>query len=103
MREGARNRFSLSHGRGPDPLSSGHNFKIDRALGYSVFFIVDAETDLVEIFDFIKESRFPINAGNLIAQIRKTCSDLSEFPERGRIVPELKRIGISVCVLRSLK
>ena len=31
---------------------------------------------------------------NLISQIRKACSDLSEFPERGRIVPELNRIGI---------
>ena len=62
---------------------------------YRVFFIANAEQDLNEIFHYIKNAGYPLNAKKLISQIRKACSDLSEFPERGRIVPELNRIGIS--------
>jgi toxin ParE1/3/4 len=62
---------------------------------FRVFFIDEAEKDLFEIFQYIKSAGYPINAKNLIKTIRNTCSDLSESPERGRIVPELIRIGIS--------
>jgi len=64
-------------------------------MAFTVFFSKDAENDLHEIFAYIKQSGYPVNAANLLSLIRKTCADLSEIPERGRIVPELKRIGIS--------
>ncbi len=59
-----------------------------------VFFISDAEKDLAGVFRYIKREGCPINAKKILTQIRKACADLSESPERGRIAPELERIGL---------
>lgn len=49
---------------------------------------------IFEIYEHIKTSGYPLNAKKLVSLIEKSCSDLSQMPERGRIPPELERIGV---------
>ncbi len=62
---------------------------------YPVFFTGEAEKDLSEIYEYIKVSGRPMAARSLMKIIRQTCNRLSETPQRGRMVPELYRIGLS--------
>jgi len=59
-----------------------------------VYFSIDAEQDLLEIYDYIKESGYPINAKNLLSGLKKACLSLSDNPDRGHIPKELDRIGV---------
>ena len=61
---------------------------------YSVYFSINAEQDLLEIYDYIKESGYPINAKTLLSELKKSCLSLSANPERGHIPKELDRIGV---------
>ncbi len=61
---------------------------------YSIYFSIDAEQDLLEIYGYIKESGYPINAKNLLSKLKKACLSLSNNPERGQILKELDRIGV---------
>ncbi len=63
-------------------------------MSYTVYFIEEAEKDLFEIYDFIKDSGYPDTARKIAAEIENACLDLSEMPERGHFPPELERIGI---------
>jgi toxin ParE1/3/4 len=63
-------------------------------MSYAVYFVDEAEKDLLEIYAYVKESGYPLTAKNLFSQIREACADLSEMPERGRTPPELERIGV---------
>ncbi len=63
-------------------------------MSYAVYFVDEAEKDLLEIYEYVKESGYPLTAKNLFSQVRKACADLSEMPERGRTLPELERIGV---------
>ncbi|MCK5355950.1 MAG: type II toxin-antitoxin system RelE/ParE family toxin [Methyloprofundus sp.] len=60
---------------------------------YNVIWAKTANEDLIEIIQFIK-SDSPIAAKNIINKIRKQSLSLDSFPQRGRIVPELKEQGI---------
>jgi toxin ParE1/3/4 len=62
---------------------------------HQVYFTGEAEKDLMEIYESIRDSGRPMTAKSLLKMIRQTCDRLSEMPERGRTVPELHRIGIS--------
>ena len=62
---------------------------------YNVYVISDAEEDLFEIFRHISQSDSPEKAEQVLRKIEEKCSDLSAFPERGHLPPELERIGIS--------
>ena len=52
-----------------------------------------AENDLKEIVEYIAEDN-PSNAFEILKKIKQKASSLYTFPERGRIVPELKDQGI---------
>ncbi len=63
-------------------------------MSYSVYFIKEAELDLFEIYDYIKNSGYPDTAWKIASEIEEACLDLSEMPERGHYPPELERIGV---------
>lgn len=52
-----------------------------------------AEVDLKNIMLYIAEDS-PTNAGNIFEKIKEAASSLTNFPERGRMVPELQDQGI---------
>ncbi|MCJ7601711.1 MAG: type II toxin-antitoxin system RelE/ParE family toxin [Desulfobulbaceae bacterium] len=52
-----------------------------------------AEEDLTNILLYIAEDS-PTNARSIFNQIKEKASSLTQFPERGRIVPELQGQGI---------
>lgn len=54
-----------------------------------------AEDDLKGVIEYIAEDS-PQNAEGVFNKIKETASVLTRFPERGRIVPELKDCGISL-------
>lgn len=60
---------------------------------YNVIWSKTANEDLIEIIQFIK-SDSPIAAKNILNKIKKRSFSLDSFPQRGRIVPELKEQGI---------
>ena len=63
-------------------------------MSYAVYFVDEAEKDLLEIYEYVKEYGYPLTAKNLFSQVRKACVDLSEMPEKSRTPPELERIGV---------
>jgi len=52
-----------------------------------------ARKDLENIIDYISEDNVDI-AITIFEKIKSKCSTLNQFPDRGRIVPELKAYGI---------
>ncbi|MBL7050485.1 MAG: type II toxin-antitoxin system RelE/ParE family toxin [Nitrospira sp.] len=53
-----------------------------------------ASTDLLNIIDYISEDSTTA-AISIFEKMRSKCETLSQSPERGRVVPELKEYGIS--------
>jgi len=62
---------------------------------YGVYVISDAEEDLFEIIRHIVQSDSVEKAEQVLRKMEEKCMDLSDFPERGHLPPELERIGIS--------
>ncbi|MDW7773752.1 MAG: type II toxin-antitoxin system RelE/ParE family toxin [Desulfobulbaceae bacterium] len=62
---------------------------------YKVFWASVAESDLSNIILYIAEES-PANALKVLAKIKEKASSLKQFPERGRIVPELQDQGINL-------
>ena len=60
---------------------------------YKVYWASVAESDLEEIIEYIATDSLA-TARNILDKIRAKASSLNRFPERGRIVPELKEHGI---------
>ena len=60
---------------------------------YSIEWADVAENDLRGIIEYIAQDNLS-NAVKTFAELKKKGSSLSQFPERGRIVPELKDHGI---------
>ena len=60
---------------------------------YDVIWSNIAENDLKNIVDYIADDS-PPNALKIIKRIKQKASSLYIFPERGRIVPELRDQGI---------
>ena len=65
-----------------------------RKRNYSVKWTQIAEDDLVAIVDYIAADN-PDAALSIFDRIRTLAKELVSFPERGRVVPELQRFGIS--------
>jgi len=63
--------------------------------GYSVLWTEVAERDLREVIAFIAGDNAQ-NALHVMENIRDKASELYTFPERGRVVPELKSNGVFV-------
>ncbi|MBI4027936.1 MAG: type II toxin-antitoxin system RelE/ParE family toxin [Verrucomicrobia bacterium] len=62
---------------------------------YEVCWSRSAETDLEAVIDYIGENN-PAVAPRILQELRRKVGALCVFPERGRIVPELKAQGIAV-------
>ena len=60
---------------------------------YEVIWAETAEKDLIGIIDYIFTDS-PSMAYEKFKEIRKRASSLNNYPERGRVVPELKEQGI---------
>ena len=60
---------------------------------YEVIWSNIAENDLKNIVEYIADDS-PPNALKIFKSIKKKASSLYTFPERGRIVPELRDQGI---------
>ena len=61
---------------------------------YRVRWAEVARTDLFETVDFIAE-RSPRAAGHVLDQLEARAQTLARLPTRGRIVLELRRLGIT--------
>jgi plasmid stabilization system protein ParE len=61
---------------------------------YEVLWSNAAERDLVGIMEYIAADS-PANASGIFGKIKRKASTLYSFPQRGRIVPELRDQGIS--------
>lgn len=58
---------------------------------YAVRWTPEAESDAAGIVDYFNDS---INAEKVIAQFGERANSLQSLPERGRVVPELRKIGV---------
>lgn len=61
---------------------------------YRVNIVSDAEEDLVDIFHYVSQSDSIDRADHLLRKLEETCLKLESLPKRGRIPPELERIGV---------
>ena len=61
---------------------------------FSVFLLSGAKQDLVHLHSYVTLNDSREKADRLIDDLQKMCSRLKTMPERGRIPPELERIGI---------
>lgn len=62
---------------------------------YDVFLTTDAERDLEEIAEHIERTDSQEAADYVHERIKATILKLETFPSRGRVVPELKDVGIT--------
>jgi len=62
---------------------------------YEVFWSATAENDLLKIIEYIAQDS-PSNALKILGRIKSQVADLSFFPEKCRIVPELYNQGITL-------
>ena len=62
---------------------------------FEVFLTREAEADLDEITDFIERNDSSDRADYVYDRIKATILKLESFPGRGRVVPELRDIGLS--------
>ena len=62
---------------------------------YQILWSAAAENDLRRIVEYVAADS-PSNALNILRKIRQTALSLYNFPERGRIVPELQNQGIFI-------
>jgi toxin ParE1/3/4 len=60
---------------------------------YQVVWSNIAENDLMNIIEYVADDS-PPNASKIFKKIKQKASSLNTFPERGRIVPELRDQGI---------
>jgi toxin ParE1/3/4 len=62
---------------------------------FSVYLIEGARQDLLRLHRYAAENDSFARADKLIDDLQRVCLKLKTMPERGRIPPELERIGIS--------
>ena len=60
---------------------------------YNIIWADIAEKDLKNIIEYIADDS-PLNAQKVFKKIKERASSLYSFPDRGRLVPELKEQGI---------
>jgi plasmid stabilization system protein ParE len=63
-------------------------------LKYGVIWSEVAENDLRNIIKYIADDDSPSNAAKIFKNIKQKASSLHSFPERGRLVSELRDQGI---------
>ena len=62
---------------------------------YQVKWTTTASQDLAEVIEYIAADNLA-NALNVLRQLEDKANDLHIFPERGRVLPELREIDISI-------
>ena len=62
---------------------------------HRVRILADAEEDIYEIFHYVAAEDSREKAWNRLDRLEDKCLSLATFPRRGRIVPELKTLGVS--------
>lgn len=62
---------------------------------FAVELIEGAEQDLLDIYSYILEHDSRDAADYVFEELEKTCSSLTELPERGHVPPELLRINVT--------
>ena len=60
-----------------------------------VFLTSDAEEDLEDLVNYIETHDSSERADHVYARIKKSILTLRSSPNRGRVVPELKQVGLS--------
>lgn len=58
---------------------------------FTVRWTPEAEADAATVIEYFNDS---INAEKIILQFGETANSLQLLPERGRVVPELRKIGV---------
>lgn len=58
---------------------------------FAIRWTPEAEADAATIVDFFND---PINAEKVLVQLGEKADSLQTLPERGRVVPELRQIGV---------
>jgi toxin ParE1/3/4 len=61
---------------------------------YKVVILPEAKEDLIEIFLYVAEHDSPTRADALLDALEEKSTSLYENPQRGHIVPELKRVHV---------
>ena len=61
---------------------------------YSVHVVLDAETDLWDLYHYVAQSDSVEKADRLIDNLNETIKSLEAFSLRGHCPPELERVGI---------
>jgi toxin ParE1/3/4 len=61
---------------------------------YSVFVLLEAKQDLLDIYQYVAEHDSVMRADSLLDALEEMCAQLSENPQRGHQVPELKRVYV---------
>ena len=59
-----------------------------------VFWTENAQSDLIGIIEFIKKDSL-IQAKRVFNKLKTESTKLEEFPNKGRIIPELERFNLS--------
>ena len=62
---------------------------------FAVFISDDAELDIIDIYDYIRERDSRANARRVLEAIEAACQGLSTLPERGNVPKELRAVGIT--------
>jgi len=62
---------------------------------FQVYLTADAETDLEDITDFIETQQSSERADRVFTRIKSTVLGLELSPQRGRVVPELRQVGVT--------
>jgi len=60
---------------------------------YRVRLICDAETDMKEIYAYIRQHDSLQSAAEIVDALQSACATLAQFPERGHVPRELAQIG----------
>jgi toxin ParE1/3/4 len=61
---------------------------------YTVYLVIDAERDLLDIYRYVARHDSTEKAARLLENLEKTFMKLEALPLRGYHPPELERIGI---------
>lgn len=61
---------------------------------FSVYLLSGAKKDLLQLHEYVARSDSVEKADHLIDELYDVCLRLKTMPERGRIPPELERIGV---------
>lgn len=61
---------------------------------FDVFLAIDAERDIIEIYEYIYYNDAQVKAGYVYNKIKELIGNLSNNPERGHTPKEFENIGI---------